>query len=173
MNIDDENHSAIEDESELNLEGVSMSPEETNKLQRLHDKLISQVQENKTNILIMKGMLEGQSTKIDKIYDALVGNGRRDSVYARLLAAEHNQEEASKERKLLGKELAKLFHAIELLEKQVQDDQKTLETKVDKNTETVQSWRNRAIGIGLGAGAGTGLILWLLQQLISQAAATP
>ncbi len=180
MNIYEEDHTTNLEDDELESEGDSMQSDDTNRIQGLHDSLTSQVQDNKTNILLITSMLESQGAKIDKIYDALVGNGRRDSVYARLLVTEHNQEEAMKERKAFGKQIDKLNDSLDRLDARGQEDhiavmglttgQEKLSTGLDENTITIQSWRNRAIGIGLGVGVGTSIILFLLQQLISNSA---
>ena len=179
MNTSEEDHTTKTEKDELKSKGDSMHSDETNRIRGI-EKLTSQVQENKTNILLITSMLENQGEKIDKIYDALVGNGRRDSVYARLLVTEHNQEEAMKERKLFGKQIDKLTDSLYRVEQRSQEDrrsvisleagQKRMSAGLAENTDTIQSWRNRAIGIGIGVGIGTSIILFLLQQLIANAA---
>ena len=64
--------------------------------------LSNQAQENKEQILLMTKMLEQQGTKIDKIYTSLIGNGSPNSIVARLLIAEKNQQDAAEERHKMG-----------------------------------------------------------------------
>lgn len=156
------------------------------------DQLITQgqlIQENRDQILRMTLMLEQQGLKIDeqgkkidKVYDTIVGNGRTDSVVARLLLSEQNQIDAAAARQKICDELGDMKTCIDHLEKQGDDDHRTIQelvkeqekfaAKLEKNTTTVEAWRNRAVGIGVGAGLGTSIIIYLLQQLI-HAAATP
>jgi hypothetical protein len=182
MNVSDEDQVASRGDNELNSEDDFMSNEETRE-QGIQDRLIAQVQENKTSILLVTSMLGNQGVKIDKIHDTLIGNGGRDSVYARLVMTERNHEEAMKERVIMGLRLDRLTENVALLEQQgreayittngLKEGQKKLSKDLEENTQTIQSWRNKAIGIGLGVGVGTSIILFLLQQLISQAATIP
>ena len=150
---------------------------------QLQRQVFDQVQDNREQILRMTTMLEQQGTKIDRIYDTVVGNGRTDSIVARLLLAEQRQKEASSERHEMARNMEKLNVCVINLEKQSNDDHRTiLELKegqeefsedLKENTGTIAAWRNRAVGIGIGAGLGTSIIIYLLQQFISRAAAVP
>ena len=147
---------------------------------QLQRQVFDQVQNNREQILIVTTMLEQQGTKIDRIYTTLIGNGRTDSIVARLLLAEQRQKEASTERHEMARNMEKLNVCVTNLEKQSNDDHRTiLELKdgqeefsedLNKNTGTIEAWRNRAVGIGIGVGLGTSIIIYLLQQLVSGAA---
>jgi hypothetical protein len=149
--------------------------------QQKYDQLIGQVVDNKEQIFRVTTMLEQQGTKIDRIYNTLIGNGSTTSIVARILLAEQTQKEASAERKQMSENIEKLGSCVINLEKQANDDHRTiLELKEGQeeisedlkvNTKTVEAWRNRAVGIGIGAGLGTSIIIYLLQQLISTGAA--
>ena len=128
-------------------------------------------------------MLEQQGTKIDRIYNTLVGNGKTDSIVARLLLAEQRQQEASNERAQMARNIDKIGVCVVKLEKQSADDHRTIleleegqeefSEDLNKNTGTIEAWRNRAVGIGVGAGLGTSVIIYLLQKLIENASAVP
>lgn len=148
-------------------------------LQNLHDKLISQVQDNKRQIAYMVSMQAEQGQKIDRIYNTLIGNGSSDSIVARLLIAEQHQKEESADRKELCLAVDKLEDHVAKLDKRSERDYRTIQElekgqdsmseKIETLTDTVNAWRNRAVGIGIGAGLGTSIIIYLLQQLIANA----
>lgn len=150
---------------------------------QLQVQVFKQVQDNREQILRMTTMLEQQGTKIDRIYDTVVGNGRTDSIVARLLLAEQRQKEASGERADIALNIDKLNVCVIKLEKQADGDHRDiLELKkgqeefsedLKENTGTIAAWRNRAVGIGIGAGLGTSIIIYLLQKLIENATAVP
>lgn len=146
--------------------------------------LSDQVQGNKEQILLMTTMLKQQGTKIDKIYESLIGNGSPDSIVARLLIAEKCQQDASAERHEMTEKIDKLDVCVTKLDKRSTNDYRTIQElkegqeqfseDLTKNTGTIEAWRNRAVGIGVGAGLfaglGTSIIIYLLQKLIESSA---
>lgn len=145
--------------------------------------LSKQAQENKEQILLMTTMLEQQGTKIDKIYASLIGNGSPNSIVARLLIAEKNQQDAAEERHRMSATMEKLDACLTKLDKRSTNDYRTIQElesgqeqlseDLQKNTGTIEAWRNRAIGIGIGAGLGTSVIIYLLQHILASVAAVP
>jgi len=97
--------------------------------------------------------------KLDKIYSVVVGNGNETNLLMRMRLAEERLKDAAVQRAKSTEDTKKSMERIEVA---VEDNKKA----ISRLETTINSWRDRGLGIVVGLSLGSATIATLVTEAI-------